>query len=105
VERLVAAAGALEVAAERLRAIELSAVGSRESELEAKLAAAEATIASLRAGGVRKTVATGVATLMAKQGVGVESTSGGALDGALVSLSIEQRIAVKAEMLRAGLIG
>jgi hypothetical protein len=29
----------------------------------------------------------------------------GALDGALASLSIEQRFAVKAEMLRAGLLG
>jgi hypothetical protein len=107
VERLAAAAGALEVVADRLREreISLSAVGSRESELEAKLAAAEATIAALRASGGRKAVPAGVATLMAKQGVGTEATSAGALDAALVSLSIEQRIAVKAQMLRAGLIG
>jgi hypothetical protein len=106
-ERLVAAAGALELAAERLRGreIDLAAAGSREAELESKLAQAEATIATLRAAGGRKTVPAGVVTLMAKQGVAAEATSAGALDVALGSLSIEQRIAVKTQMLRAGLVG
>ena len=116
VDRLAAAAGALEMAVERLREIDLAAVGSREAELEEKLMVAEATIAELRASGAgagfgsasgsgRKTVGAGVASLMAKSGVAAEMTTGGALDAALVSLSIEQRIAVKAGMMRAGLVG
>ena len=116
VERLAAAAGALECAVERLREIDLTAVGlgstAREAELEERLMTAEATIAELRAAGAgpstsfgRKTVGAGVASLMAKSGVAMEMTSGAALDAALVSLSIEQRIAVKAGMLRAGLVG
>ncbi len=106
IERLVAAVGALETAAERLLEIDVAA-GSREAELEEKLEAAEATIAALRtnAQGGRKTVAAGVASLMAKTGVATEMTSSGALDAALVGLSVEQRIAVKAGMLRAGLVG
>jgi len=43
--------------------------------------------------------------LLAKQGVTVDSIEGGALDGALGSLSIEQRIAVKAQLMRAGMLG
>jgi hypothetical protein len=43
-----------------------------------------------------------VASLVAKEGVAVEA---GALDAALRSLSLEQRIAVKSEMMRAGLLG
>ncbi len=113
VERLAAAAAALEGAAERMRQVDVAAVGSREAELEEKLMAAEATIAGLRAAASvgagsasgRKTVATGVATLMAKAGVAAEATTAGALDASLVGLSIEQRIAVKAQMMRAGLLG
>ena len=64
-ERLVAAAGALEAAAERLREIDVAAVGSREAELEEKLEEAEAVIAALRANAAagvqvgRKTLAAG----------------------------------------------
>jgi hypothetical protein len=111
VERLAAAAGALEEAAERLSGLTVSAAGTREAELEEKLRAAEATIASLRAGAAgvagagRKTISAGVASLMAKSGVAMESIEAGALDAALVSLSVEQRIAVKAQMMRAGLLG
>ncbi|WP_142988177.1 hypothetical protein [Granulicella rosea] len=90
----------------------------REAELERRLAEAEATIASLRAQAAtavapaRKTLPAGVASMLAKQGLTGESVGGleaGALalsqvDGALISLSIEQRIAVKAELLRAGLL-
>jgi hypothetical protein len=47
--------------------------------------------------------------MLSKQGVhvaaGGETLEAAALDGALTSLSIEQRIAVKAELLRAGLLG
>jgi hypothetical protein len=44
-------------------------------------------------------------TLLAKQGVTVDSMEAGALDAALVSLSIEQRIAVKAQLMRSGMLG
>jgi hypothetical protein len=84
----------------------------RDAELEEKLAAAEAKIAELQARGSahssasgRKTMTSAMTTLLAKQGVTLESLEAGALDAALVSLSIEQRIAVKAQLMRAGLLG
>lgn len=121
--RLEAVAAALEDAAARLteRQVALAAeaqehVGrivatvesQRELELERRLAEAEAKLVELTASAApasgRKTMSTGMATMLAKQGVVVDSMEAGALDGALASLSIEQRIAVKAELLRAGLL-
>ncbi len=103
-ERLQAAAGALEQAAERLAAVELQASATRESELAERLAEAEGTIAALRSQAAtqagRKTVAVG--TLVAKEGIALEA---GALDAALSTLSLEQRIAVKAQLMRSGLLG
>ncbi len=88
----------------------------REAELEQRLAAAEAKVAELQAraavvagaeteGAGRKTLPASMATLLAKQGVTVESLEAGALDAALSSLSLEQRIAVKAQLLRSGMLG
>lgn len=110
VERLSAAAAALELVVERLSGgsadeivgrIVATVESAREAELERKLAEAEQTIAELRASSVggRKTVVAG--SLLAKAG---EASELGALDGALASLSVEQRFAVKAEMLRSGLL-
>jgi hypothetical protein len=85
----------------------------REVELERLLAEAEATIVQLRASAIaqpatgRKTVSTAMTNLLAKQGLAGESIAkmeAGALDAALASLSIEQRIAVKSELLRAGIL-
>lgn len=81
----------------------------REAELERKLAEAEAKIAELAAAAAaqpsgRKTMPASAATMLAKQGATDESRESGALDGALASLSVEQRIAVKSELMRAGLI-
>lgn len=81
----------------------------RETELERKLAEAEAKIAELVASASaqstgRKTLPTSMTTMLAKQGVVVDSVEAGAIDGALGSLSIEQRIAVKAELMRAGVL-
>ena len=45
-----------------------------------------------------------MASLLAKQGVAEESVEVGALDAALTSLSMEQRFAVKAQLIRAGLL-
>jgi len=116
VERLSAAATALELVVERLTEkkatfaasaeetvgrIVATVESAREAELERKLAEAEQTIVELRASsaGGRKTMVAG--SLLAKAG---EASELGALDGALASLSVEQRFAVKAEMLRSGLL-
>jgi len=131
-ERLEAVAASLEQAADRLAIHEpvgpivatVDEAGAsallREQELERRLAEAEAKLAQLSAHAAvvpapsgRKTLAPGTASLLAKQGVAVDAmgSTGGmaleaaALDGALASLSIEQRIAVKAELLRAGMLG
>ena len=136
-ERLEAIASALEQAASRLeeRQVALAAeaeehVGrivatvetAREAELERRLAEAEAKIAELTASAApqaldapqtqgRKTLPSGMATMLAKQGVTLELGASGAsieaaaLDSALASLGIEQRIAVKSELRRAGLLG
>jgi hypothetical protein len=114
VERLSVAAAALELVVERLSGglaasvdetvgrIVATVESAREAELERKLEEAEQTIVELRASSVaggRKTVVAG--SLLAKAG---EASELGALDGALASLSVEQRFAVKAEMLRSGLL-
>jgi hypothetical protein len=128
VERLAAAAGLLEQAVERLAQrqndfamdaeasigrIVATVEGRREAELEEKLAAAEAQIAELKAAASvpvsvthgRKTMPVAMISLLAKQGVAVESIEAGALDAALGSLSMEQRFAVKAQLMRAGMLG
>lgn len=114
-ERLQAVTVALEAAAAKLAEQQqnvgpiVAAVESeREAELERRLEEAEARIAELTAAAAtagRKTLPSGMASMLAKQGVTVESMEAGAIDAALSSLSIEQRIAVKAELLRAGLLG
>ncbi|WP_263366940.1 hypothetical protein [Edaphobacter bradus] len=128
VERLAAAASLLEQAVERLaerqRDTEASIgrisatveaeVEERLAAAEARLAAADAKIAELQASAAqtvpatvtngRKTLPVGMATLLAKQGVTVDSLEAGALDAALTSLSLEQRIAVKMQLVRAGML-
>jgi hypothetical protein len=131
VDRLAAAAGLLEQMAERLAQRQgafgeeaeasigriVATVEGREAELEQKLAAAELKIAELQARASvgapaegRKTLPTAMTSLLTKQGVSLASSESasleaGALDAALVSLSLEQRIAVKAQLMRAGLLG
>ncbi len=128
VDRLAAAAELLERAVERLGerggsfAVEAEAsIGRivatvearREGGLEQRLLAAETELAELRArsGAMgeaergRKTIPSAMVHLLAKQGVAVDSLEAGALDAALVSLSLEQRIAVKAQLIRAGMLG
>ena len=92
---------------------------SRENELLRKLEAAEQQIAELQAQigtqivtpveapvpSARKTVPAATAQFLAKQGIStLESVEAGALDAALTGLSLEQRIAVKAQLLRAGVV-
>lgn len=96
---------------------------SREAELQKKLEAAELQIADLRAQvesrnesqleakfetqpkATRRTVPASTTQFLAKQGItSLESLEAGTLDAALTGLSLEQRIAVKAQLLRAGVV-
>ncbi|HEY2861077.1 MAG TPA: hypothetical protein VGJ21_21890 [Terracidiphilus sp.] len=92
----------------------------REEELAAKLAAAEHEIADLKAASpqrisapqgssnampaLRKTVPVSTTEMLAKHGIGDVPVEVRALDAALAGLSLEQRIAVKSQLLRAGAI-
>jgi prophage DNA circulation protein len=82
----------------------------RERELRMKLEAAEQQIAELRAQSsqaatARQTLPASTTQLLAKQGLSmVDSIQADALDAALTGLSLEQRIAVKAQLLRAGML-
>jgi ribulose 1,5-bisphosphate synthetase/thiazole synthase len=85
---------------------------ARLAELEIKLQAAEQKIAELRAqsnGPIvagRKTLAASAAHLLAKHGLDtLDQVNAGALDAALHGLSLEQRIAVKSQLMRAGMLG
>jgi hypothetical protein len=121
-ERLTVAARALEQAAETMtqRRQDLSetaigkVVATTEAGWEERLAAAEAQIAELKtvaASGLasvtngRKTLPTTMVNLLSKQGLSIDSMEAGSLDAALASLSLEQRVAVKAQLMRAGLLG
>ncbi len=93
---------------------------SREHELAEKLAAAEREISELKAAGTttaiipvptqnglnaqRRTVPASTADMLAKHGIGDGPVDVHALDAALAGLSLEQRIAVKSQLLRAGAI-
>jgi predicted RNase H-like nuclease (RuvC/YqgF family) len=83
----------------------------REVELAEKLAAAEREVAELKAAGtqnalnpLRKTMPAATTEMLAKHGIGDGPVDVRTLDAALVSLSLEQRIAVKTQLLRAGAI-
>jgi hypothetical protein len=124
IERLNAVAAMLERTAACMEEREVSMTGDvrkivaaveqgveatqRETELERKLALAEQRIAELnaqetRGASLRKTLPAATTQLLAKQGItSLESIEAGALDAALTGLSLEQRIAVKAQLLRAG---
>lgn len=124
VERLNAAAAMLERTAMGLEQREANMTGDirkmvaavepglylspREMELERKLLEAQQRIAELSAqeskgASVRKTLPSGTVQLLAKQGITtLESIEAGALDAALTGLSLEQRIAVKSQLMRAG---
>ncbi len=98
----------------------------RESELAEKLAAAEREVIELKAAAlnpssiapqaqlaapqvplpqvIRKTVPAATADMLAKHGIGDGPVDVRTLDAALNGLSLEQRIAVKSQLLRAGAI-
>jgi hypothetical protein len=85
--------------------------GLREAELGAKLAAAERELADLKAAAaqsllnpLRKTVPATTTEMLAKHGISEGPVDVRTLDAALAGLSLEQRIAVKSQLLRAGAI-
>jgi peptidoglycan hydrolase CwlO-like protein len=79
----------------------------RAQKLEARIAELEKANTDLKAQAARltrKTLSPLVTALLAKSGAEGERIEPGAVDKTLQSLSVEQRIAVKAEMARAGMI-
>jgi hypothetical protein len=83
----------------------------RESELAEKLAAAERELAEIKAAAapkapnpLRRTVPAATSEMLAKHGIGEGPVDVRTLDAALTGLSLEQRIAVKSQLLRAGAI-
>lgn len=99
-----------------VRRIAATVENSREAELEKKLEAAEQQIAELRAQieaqpeipakAARKTIPASTTQFLSRQGItSLELVEAGALDTALTGLSLEQRLAVKAQLLRAGVVG
>ncbi len=83
----------------------------REMDLERRLAEAEQSLAMLQAAGpiaesrvaARKTLPAATVQLLAKQGIDAgDSIDVQSLDAALAGLSVEQRIAVKSQMMRTG---
>ena len=91
----------------------------REEELAQKLAAAETELAQLKASAAlaashaplasppvaaRRTVLASTTEMLAKHGIGDGPVDVRTLDAALCGLSLEQRIAVKSQLLRAGAI-
>lgn len=88
------------------RGVEVSAGGARE--LERRVAELEKANSDLKAQAVRlsrKTLSPFLSALLAKNNAEPgEKLEAGTVDKTLQSLSVEQRIAVKAEMARAGMI-
>lgn len=111
----IAAAAALSGEVERITAtVEQS---RREADLADRLAAAERELAAaareikeLKAGSghplhpLRRTLPSSTSEMLAKHGIGDGPVEVRTLDAALTGLSLEQRIAVKSQLLRAGAI-
>jgi len=111
-EERVAAATALTGEVERISAtVESAAADRREAELAEKLAAAERELAEVKAAvaptalnPLRRTLPSTTSEMLAKHGIGEGPVDVRTLDAALAGLSLEQRIAVKTQLLRAGAI-
>jgi ATP-dependent Lon protease len=83
----------------------------REAELAEKLAAAERELGELKAAAsppvvnpLRRTVPASTSEMLAKHGIAEGPVDVRTLDAALAGLSLEQRIAVKSQLSRAGAI-
>jgi hypothetical protein len=108
-EERVASANALAGDVEKISAtVEQS---RREAELAEKLEATERELAALKAPAsqailnpLRKTLPAAANEMLAKHGIGDGPVDVRALDAALSGLGLEQRIAVKTQLLRSGAI-
>jgi len=83
----------------------------READLAAKLAAVELELAEVKAASspaafnpLRRTAPAATTEMLAKHGIGEGPVEVRTLDAALAGLNLEQRIAVKSQLLRAGAI-
>ena len=83
----------------------------RELELADKLAAAEKELSDLKAAAahtvanpLRRTLPASTSEMLAKHGIGDGPVDVRTLDAALNGLSLEQRIVVKTQLLRAGAV-
>lgn len=93
------------VAAVEEREPEAGVRGPRELEQRvAELEKANSDLKAQAARLTRKTLSPFVSALLSKYGDSEEKLEASALDKTLQSLSVEQRIAVKAEMARAGML-
>jgi len=91
--------------------VESAAADRREAELAEKLAAVERELAEVKAAAapavlnpLRRTMPAATSEMLAKHGIGEGPVDVRTLDAALTGLSLEQRIAVKSQLLRAGSI-
>ena len=105
-----AEAAALSGEVARISATVDSAAAAREAELNERLVAAEKELAELKAAAqpalstARRTLPASTVEMLAKHGIGDGPVDVRTLDAALNGLSMEQRIAVKTQLLRAGAI-
>ena len=83
----------------------------RETELAERLSIAERELEEVKAAGTssvlnpqRRTVPASTSEMLAKHGIDESPVDVRTLDAALAGLSLEQRIAVKSQLLRAGAI-
>lgn len=109
--RLEERQGALAGEVEKISATVEAAAAPREAELMERLEAAERELAVLKAqpaqpakNPLRRTLPSAAIEMLAKHGIGDGPVDVRALDTALSGLSLEQRIAVKTQLLRAGAI-
>lgn len=104
VDRIVAA---VEERADDGRADDARTDGDQATALQQRVAELEKTNSDLKAQAARlsrKTLPPLVTALLSKTGEGGDRLEPAALDKTLQSLTVDQRIAVKAEMARAGMI-
>jgi len=107
IDRIVAAVDDGELPPQNAEAPELQA-SAQAGVLHAKVAELEKTNADLKAQSAaarRKTLSPAVTALMAKEGIDGDTViETPVVEKALAGLSVEQRIAVKAELARAGIL-
>jgi hypothetical protein len=79
-------------------------LAERLAVVEHELAEMKAAASPVAANSMRRTVPAATSEMLAKHGIGEGPVDVRALDTALAGLSLEQRIAVKTQLLRAGAI-